>query len=85
MPSSRRCPAAKGRPLAAWTAMKTIKCLLNVHRGELREWHGWWEAVDAPLPEKHDKPGMWHDQFFPPHAADPAISENRVWWGAGAP
>ena len=46
-----------------------------MHRGELREWHGWWEAVDAPLPEKHDKPGMWHDQFFPPHAADPgAIS-----------
>ena len=56
-------------------ALKTIKCLLNLHRGELREWHGWWEAVDAPLPEKHDKPGMWHDQFFPPHAADPgAIS-----------
>ena len=52
-------------------ALKTIKCLLNLHRGELREWHGWWEAVDAPLPEKHDKPGMWHDQFFPPHAADP--------------
>ena len=52
-------------------ALKTIKCLLNLHRGELREWHGWWEAVDAP----HDKPGMWHDQFFPPHAADPgAIS-----------
>ena len=56
-------------------ALKTMKCLLNLHRGELREWHGWWEAVDAPLPEKHDKPGMWHDQFFPPHAADPgAIS-----------
>ena len=32
---------------------------------------GGWEAVDAPLPEKHDNPGMWHDQFFPPHAADP--------------
>ena len=47
-------------------ALKTIKCLLNLHRGELREWHGWWEAVDAPLPEKHDKPGMWHHQFFPP-------------------
>ena len=22
-------------------ALKTIKCLLNRHRGELREWHGW--------------------------------------------
>ena len=69
-------------PLGEWpatggveAALKTITCLLNLHRGELREWHGWWEAVDAPLPEKHDKPGMWHDQFFPPHAADPgAIS-----------
>ena len=38
-----------------------------MHRGELREWRGFWEAVDAPLPEKHDKPGKWHDQFFPPH------------------
>ena len=57
-------------------ALKTIKSLLNLHRGELREWHGCsWEAVDAPLPEKHDKPGMWHDQFFPPHPEDPgAIS-----------
>ena len=45
--------------------------MLSVHRGELREWHGWWEAVDAPLPGIHDKPGMWHDQFFPPPVEDP--------------
>ena len=56
-------------------ALKTIKSLLNVHRGELREWFGGWEVVYAPLPDKHDNPGMWHDQFFPPDAADPgAIS-----------
>ena len=56
-------------------ALKTIKCLLNRHRGELREWHGCWEPVDAPLPEKHEKPAMWHNQFLPPHAEDPgAIS-----------
>ena len=56
-------------------ALKTIKGLLNVHRGELREWFGGWEVVYAPLPDKHDNPGMWHDQFFPPDAADPgAIS-----------
>ena len=56
-------------------ALKTIKCLLNLHRGELREWYGCWSEVDAPLPDKHDQPGMWHDLFFPPHAADPgAIS-----------
>ena len=54
-------------------ALKTIKNLLNLHRGELREWHGKWETVDAPLPE--DSPGMWHEQFFPPHVEDPtAIS-----------
>jgi len=47
-------------------ALKTIKCLLNAHRGELREWHGWWETVDGPLPEKDANPDLWHDQFFPP-------------------
>ena len=52
-------------------ALKTIKSLLNVHRGELREWFGGWEVVYAPLPDKHDNPGMWHDQFFPPDVADP--------------
>ena len=75
MPSSRRCPRRTAGHWRVDAALKTIKCLLNLHRGELREWHGWWEAVDAPLPEKHDKPGMWHDQFFPPPAEDPgAIS-----------
>jgi hypothetical protein len=55
--------------------LNTIKSLVNLHRGELREWHGRWEAVDAPLPDMRDKPGMWQGQFFPPHAEDPgAIS-----------
>ena len=38
-------------------ALKTIKSLLNVHRGELREWFGGWEVVYAPLPDKHGNPG----------------------------
>ena len=71
MPSSRRCPLWEVPATGGVEDLKTIKSLLNAHRGELREWHGWWQAVDAPLPEKHDKPGLWQDQFFPPHAADP--------------
>ena len=60
-------PPATGGKNWKGDALKTIKSLLNLHRGELREWHGSWKAVDAPFPKKHDKPGMWHDQFFPPH------------------
>ena len=68
MPLGER-PASDG----VEAALKTVKCLLNAHRGELRELHGWWEAVDAPLPHMHGwwEPGMWQDQFFPPHAEDP--------------
>ena len=47
------------------SCLKTIKSLLNLHRGELREWEGHWEPVypvDAVLPE-----GVYHDQFYPPH------------------
>ena len=36
--------------------MHTIKCLLTVplcmHRGKLREWSGWWEPQEGPMPTK---------------------------------
>ena len=71
-PSPRDALGEKPATGGVEVALKTIKNLLSLHRGELREWHGRWEAVDAPLP---DNPDMWHEQFFPPHAEDPrAIS-----------
>ena len=56
--------------------MHTIKCLLTVplcmHRGKLREWSGWWEPQEGPMPTKLTQPGMWQAQFFPPHADEVA-------------
>jgi len=52
--------------------MHTIKCLLNMRRGELREWSGRWEPQEGPMPTKHIAPGMWQSQFFPPHADEVA-------------
>ena len=53
--------------------LKTLKSLLNLHRGELREWHGSgrWERQVGGVP---NTPGMWHPQFFPPHVEDPTAT-----------
>ena len=57
-------------PAPGGDSLKTIKSLINKHKGELREWSGEWKAVDAPLPYKKDQPGMFHDQFYPAHTED---------------
>ena len=41
-------PPGEKRATAGAEDMHTIKCLLNVHRGELREWSGWWE-MESPI------------------------------------
>ena len=66
MPRGER-PATGGRE-----DLHTIKCLLNLHRGELREWFGMWEVQKGPMPTQHMALGMWQAQFFPPHADEVA-------------
>ena len=53
--------------------MKTIKSLLNLHRGELREWDGVWELRHGPLPTRASTPTLWQKQFLPPHSHDGAV------------
>ena len=45
-------PPGEKRATAGAEDMHTINCLLNVHRGELREWYGWWEPQEGPMPTK---------------------------------
>lgn len=49
---------------------KTVKELLNAHRGELREWHGRWMKQQGPPPSQGEQAGLWQQQFFPPHASE---------------
>ena len=51
-------------------SLKAIKGLINKHRGELREWKGRWELQRGPLPRQEEEPGLWQEQFMPPHAAE---------------
>lgn len=49
---------------------KACKSLFNLHRGELREWHGPWEVRHGPLPTEAKEPVLWRQQFVPPHEAE---------------
>lgn len=61
-------PATGGR--YSDSDMKTIKSLLNLHRGELREWDGVWELRHGPLPTRAGTPTLWQSQFLPPHPVE---------------